>query len=153
MRISAATDADIPALSELLSLLFEQEAEFQADPAAQRRGLENIIANPALGSILVAAAEGRVVGMLNLLFSISTALGGPAAWLEDMIVHPGWRHQGVGSALLNHAVEVCRSKGCRRITLLTDGDNLNAQAFYRKHGFTVSAMLPMRRLLADGDSG
>lgn len=143
-RISIADEQDIPALCELLGILFAQEAEFETDPIMQRRGLQTIIANPNLGLILAAHLEGQPVGMVNLLFSVSTALGGQVAWLEDMVVHPEWRRYGVGSKLLQAAMAHCRNGGYKRITLLTDGDNLNAQRFYQKHGFIGSAMQPMR---------
>ena len=147
IKISTATEHDIPALTELLGLLFSQEAEFQADPAVQQRSLIELIANPALGTILVARRDGEAIAMVSLLFSISTALGGRVAWLEDMIVQPDWRGRGIGSTLLKHAVDHCRSEGLKRITLLTDGHNLAAQRFYQKHGFSCSAMMPMRCLL------
>jgi len=145
--ISVATESDIPALSELLTLLFEQEAEFTANPELQQRGLRDIISNPAIGKILVARENTNTIGMVSLLFSVSTALGGRVAWLEDMIVQPDWRNRGIGSALLTQALAQSRTEGCRRITLLTDTDNETAQDFYRKHGFFSSAMLPMRHLL------
>jgi GNAT superfamily N-acetyltransferase len=144
---SVATECDIPELSALLALLFEQEAEFEPDPAVQRRGLHDIIVNPGVGKILVAHLDGQAVGMVSLLFSVSTALGGRVAWLEDMVVQPNWRNSGIGSVLLTEALALCRAEDCRRVTLLTDADNHAAQAFYRKHGFSGSAMLPMRCFL------
>ena len=147
LTISTATVQDIPALCALLGILFCQEVEFEADIVAQRRGLSEIITNPQTGKILVARFDTNVVGMINLLFSVSTALGGKVAWLEDMIIHPNWRNRGIGSSLLETALEHCRAEGMKRITLLTDSDNLAAQRFYRQHGFSESKMLPMRCLL------
>lgn len=147
-RIEAAGLADLPALVELLGLLFAQEAEFRPDPAAAQRGLAQILATPALGRLLLArGADGQVLGMVNLLFSVSTALGAPVAWLEDVIVRPGHRGQGLGRQLVEAAQAAARAHGCRRITLLTDGDNLRAQAFYAGLGFHGSPMRPMRCLL------
>lgn len=147
ITISTAAEQDIPALCGLLKLLFEQEAEFKADLNAQQRGLQAIISNPSLGEILLARSDETVVGMVNLLFSVSTALGGKVAWLEDMLVHPDWRNQGIGSQLLQQAITDCRKQGLLRITLLTDSDNAAAQRFYRKHGFNYSTMQAMRCLL------
>lgn len=144
ISLSSACEQDIPKLCDLLALLFAQEAEFQPDRAAQERGLIEIIGNPAVGKILVARTDEQAIAMLSLLFSISTALGGRVAWLEDMIVHPAWRQQGIASALIKTAVSYCQSENCKRITLLTNADNLLAQAFYRQHGFSSSSMLPMR---------
>ena len=88
-----------------------------------------------------------VVGMVSLLFMSSTALGGRAAVLEDMVVRPNARGRGAGSRLLHAAVEFAQLAGCRRITLLTDADNVAAQQFYSRHGFKRSAMIPMRLVL------
>jgi GNAT superfamily N-acetyltransferase len=147
--IQVATAADIPALCELLALLFAQEAEFTPDPQAQRRGLARIVEDPAVGTILVAREEGAVVGMVNLLYTVSTALGERVALLEDMVVAPPARGRGVGSELLREAIAHASAEGCKRITLLTDGANEAAQRFYGRHGFAPSGMMPMR-LALDG---
>lgn len=146
MQIEAATPEDIPALCALLSALFAQEAEFTPDAAAQARGLAMIIGDPRVGSVLVARRDGEVVGMVNLLFTVSTALGERVALLEDMVVAPSVRGAGVGSALLTAAIDFARAQRCPRITLLTDRVNADAQRFYARHGFTASDMLPMRRV-------
>jgi len=150
MHIEPASLADLPALDDLLTILFTQEAEFQPDHFAQRRGLELILADPAVGCILVARDAGRVVGMVNLLYTVSTALGARVALLEDMIVRPEARNAGAGAQLLQAAIAHARAAGCRRVTLLTDADNEAAQRFYRRHGFTGSPMVPLRLVLAAG---
>lgn len=81
------------------------------------------------------------------LFTVSTALGGRVALLEDMVISPGTRGRGIGTALLNEAVAVGRSSGCLRITLLTDALNESALRFYVQRGFNVSSMVPLRILL------
>lgn len=144
MRISKATAEDISALSALLSVLFSQEAEFTPDQEAQARGLARIIDSPDTGVVLVAKSDGVVVGMVNLLFTISTALGERVALLEDMVIASKLRGAGVGSQLLEQAISVARAEGCKRITLLTDKTNESAQRFYAKQGFELSSMVPMR---------
>nr|WP_026602597.1 GNAT family N-acetyltransferase [Methylomonas sp. 11b] len=144
MEIILASPADIPALCHLLSELFSQEAEFQPDYEAQSRGLTRIITDPNIGHIFVVRRDSQIVGMVNLLYTVSTALGERVAWLEDMVVSSDVRGLGVGSRLLEHAVEFARQNGCRRLSLLTDADNLQAQHFYQRQGFRASEMLPMR---------
>lgn len=148
MRIERATSADIPELGDLLSVLFSQEVEFTPDAAAQRRGLARIIDDAEIGSVLVARQDGQLVGMVTLLFTVSTALGERAAWLEDMIVSPASRGKGIGTTLLCAAISFARAQSCQRITLLTDQKNEAAQRFYAKQGFAVSSMVPMRLSLA-----
>jgi ribosomal protein S18 acetylase RimI-like enzyme len=146
MEISRATVEDIPQLCELLALLFDQEAEFRPDSALQAEGVRQIIEFPERGRILALREGQSVIGMVNLLFTVSTALGGRVAILEDMVVRPECRSRGAGSILLEAALALARSSGCLRITLLTDTENEPAQRFYKRHGFIRSDMIPMRLL-------
>jgi GNAT superfamily N-acetyltransferase len=147
MEIVRATTDDIPQLCLLLDLLFEQEAEFRPDHDRQARGLAAIMETSGTGDIFMARREGRVIGMVSLLYSVSTALGAPVALLEDMVITPDERGSGVGSALISHALEYAENMGCKRITLLTDHDNVPAQKFYQKQGFDRSSMLVFRKML------
>lgn len=139
-----ATLDDVPALVALLAILFVQEAEFTPDAAKQARGLRLIIASPAVGRVFVAQVGGRVVGMVNLLATVSTAEGERAAWLEDVIVHPDFRGGGLGSRLLGYVVEAARAEGFARLSLLADRENSGAIRFYERHGFHASEMVTMR---------
>jgi GNAT superfamily N-acetyltransferase len=87
--------------------------------------------------------------MVNLLYTVSTALGDRVALLEDMVVSPNVRGSGVGSRLLEQAIQLARLDGCKRITLLTDRANEPAQRFYQKHGFVSSVMVPLRLSLSE----
>lgn len=149
MQITPANASDIPALCELLGILFSQETDFKPDREAQSRGLARIISSPEVGLIVVARQDSQVVGMVNLLYTVSTALGDRVALLEDMVVSPDVRGAGVGSRLLEQAIQFARLNGCKRITLLTDRTNESAQRFYRKHGFDFSAMIPLRLSLSE----
>ncbi|WP_235989062.1 GNAT family N-acetyltransferase [Pseudomonas lopnurensis] len=145
--IRCAGEDDIPALCSLLGQLFAQEVEFTPDPAAQQRGLRAIIGDAQKGQILVACQGGRIVAMVSLLYSVSTALGARVALLEDMVVDAAYRGSGIGSVLLRHAIDFAREQDCRRITLLTDQDNRAAQRFYARHGFGQSPMIALRLAL------
>jgi len=92
----------------------------------------------------VAHEGNEVVGMVSLLFTISTAEGGPVCWLEDMVVRPDRRGDGLGSRLLRHAIDYARIHRFSRITLLTDKVNDGAIRFYERHGFVESAMTACR---------
>jgi ribosomal protein S18 acetylase RimI-like enzyme len=147
MEIARATTDDIPQLCVLLDLLFEQETEFTPEHERQAHGLHAIMETPGVGDIFLARRQGQVIGMVSLLYSISTALGAPVALLEDMVIAPDERGSGTGSALITHALEYAEKKGCKRITLLTDHDNVQAQRFYQKQGFERSSMFVYRKML------
>jgi GNAT superfamily N-acetyltransferase len=142
--IEPATPDDLPQLCGLLALLFAQEAEFAPDALKQESALRALLAAPELGRILVLRENDRIVAMASLLFGISTAEGGRAAWLEDVVVAPDRRASGVGSALLEGVIAAARQLGCLRLTLLTDATNTGAQRFYARAGFVPSRMIAMR---------
>jgi GNAT superfamily N-acetyltransferase len=128
----------------LLHMLFSQEAEFTPNLAAQQRGLLKIIQNPEIGFILIAKVNGASFAMVNILFTVSTALGERVAILEDMVVSSAARGLGIGSQLIEFAIQEAKNQHCKRITLLTDLSNVAAQKFYQQHGFALSTMIPMR---------
>lgn len=147
--IEPATAGDVTQLADLLDLLFTQEADFRPDRGKQERGLRLVIQTPHVGVILAARDGGTVVGMVSLLFTISTAEGGPACWLEDMVVRPEKRGDGLGSRLLQSAIDYARTHRFSRITLLTDKVNAGAIRFYGRHGFKESAMTVLRLSLPE----
>jgi GNAT superfamily N-acetyltransferase len=145
--ITEATLHDVPALSQLLYQLFAQEEEFTPNGTHHAKALQTIIENREIGTIFVAKVDNKAVGMVSLLFTVSTALGGKVAWLEDMVISTKHQSQGIGKALLAHAIKYAKAKQIERITLLTDQSNHKAQKFYQSFGFEGSPMIPMRLMV------
>jgi GNAT superfamily N-acetyltransferase len=145
--IEQATLEDLPQLTDLLIELFEQEGDFTPDRSKQMRGLRLILEQPNRGRIFVLRQNGMILGMINLLFTISTAEGGFVIMLEDVIIHRDFRHQGFGAKLLAKAIDYAQKKEFLRITLLTDRVNEEGQRFFKNHGFTESKMIPLRLVL------
>lgn len=148
-HIREAMQSDVLALCELLKILFSGEREFVSNFDVQKCALEMILNQPESGKIFVYENDGEIIGMVSLLFTISTALGGKVALLEDMVIAPQFQGIGVGKKLLAHAIAEAKKLTCKRITLLSDTDNLKAHRFYEKFGFNYSPMVPMRLLLED----
>lgn len=144
VHIEPATIEDLSTLADLLFELFDQETDFTPDREKQVRGLRLIIESPNRGRIFVARHNGRIIGMVNLLITISTAEGGFVLLLEDLIVAKQYRSMGIGSKLVGQALDFARAKRFLRVTLLTDEEHDHANAFYEKHGFRRSTMVPMR---------
>ena len=146
-RVEPATVEDLPALADLLHELFSKESDFRPDQVRQMRGLKLIIEQPNKGRIFVLRSYGKLLGMINLLFTISTAEGGAVIILEDLIVVQDHRSEGLGAQLLTYALDFARQKDFLRITLLTDRLDEAAKKFFQRHGFSESGMVPMRWLL------
>jgi GNAT superfamily N-acetyltransferase len=140
--IEPATEADLDELSDLLGELFSEESDFRPNKEKQLRGLRLIFEQPNRGR------DNAIVGMINLLFTISTAEGGFVVLLEDLVVHKEFRGHGYGSKLLQYAIDFAKQKNFLRLTLLTDRPELRSQELFRRHGFSESSMIPMRLLLS-----
>lgn len=143
-ELGVARREDLPQLTELLGLLLAQEADFAPDSEKQRRALSEILSDASIGRIYVVREGPSVIAMASLLYTVSTAEGGKAAWLEDVAVRPDRRGRGLARMLLEHLVANARAEGVLRITLLTDADNERAHALYEGLGFGFSVMRPMR---------
>ena len=142
-----ATAADIPIMCDLLADLFAQEVEFSPDTSKQASELQQILDNPNVGCLFVAEKDGRIVAMVNILFTVSTALGAMVAILEDVVVAKEHRGDNIGSGFLLHVFKVLKEQGIKRVSLLTDSDNLKAQSFYQQLGFEISSMKTLRKFL------
>src|ERR1700755_3719661 len=146
-RIHTDTIEDLPWITELLMDLFSQEKDFRPDYNNQMRGLRLILEQPSRGRIFVLRSANQIIGVLNLLFTISTAEGGFVILLEDLIIARNFRGQGMGSELLQYALEYEKQKSVLRVTLLTDRISEGSLVFFEKHGFHRSDMVPMRLYL------
>jgi GNAT superfamily N-acetyltransferase len=144
LRVEPATLDDLPELADLLYDLFSQEEDFVPDRDTQLRGLRLILEQPSRGRVFVLRSANRIIGMINLLITISTAEGGFVLLLEDLVVHQDHRGQGYGTKLLDYAIDFAKKKDFLRITLLTDRPNQRSLHFYLKNGFVESGMVPMR---------
>lgn len=147
-RIEPAILEDLPRLVDLTMALFELEADFSPDRDKQEAGLRSILEQPNRGRIFVVRTDYQIMGMVNVLFTISTAMGGFVILLEDVIIHPDFRRQGYGTQLVNYVVDFAKRKDFKRITLLTDKISEESQRFFQNLNFQHSHMIPMRLTLS-----
>lgn len=146
-RVEPATLEDLPALTELVMNLLTASGDFTPDRTLQERGLQLILEQPSRGRIFVVRNNDRIFGMVNLLFTISTARGGFVILMEDVVIHPDHRGQGYGTMLVDYVADFAKKKHFKRITLLTDRISAESQEFFKKRGFDYSNMIPMRRII------
>lgn len=148
LRVEPASIEDLPKLVELTMDLFAHSGDLRADSQVQEHGLRLILEQPSRGRIFVLRSDDAIYGMVNLLFTISTAMGGFVILMEDVIVHPMHRGNGYGTMLLNYVLEFAKKKDFKRITLLTEKISADSQNFFEKMGFEYSTMIPMRRIIS-----
>ena len=152
VRVEPATIEDLDALTQLVVDLLELQDDFTPDPQLQERGIRHILEEPARGRIFVIRSEDRILGMANLLFTVSTAMGGFVLIMEDVIIHPNHRGLGLGAMLLEEVVSFAKEKNFKRITLLADKLSNDSQSFFQRHGFRFSTLIPMRLILDSSEN-
>lgn len=140
-----AGPGDLDRLVRLIGALFAIEADFEPDPARQRRGLEALLADPERCAVLLAEAGGAVAGVVTAQLLVSTAEGGPAVLVEDLVVEEARRGEGLGRALLDAAAAWARARGATRLQLLVDEANGPAIGFYRRLGWRPTQLRALRQ--------
>lgn len=82
-------------------------------------------------SVFVADDDGTIVGTVA-----ASALDRAEGHLRGMAVLPGRQDRGVGSRLLQRALDDLAVRGCRRVTLDSTAPLVGAARFYERHGFS-----------------
>jgi ribosomal protein S18 acetylase RimI-like enzyme len=95
--------------------------------------LDEVAISPATTLFVARNAGGRIVGALTLAhFRLPTGI---RAWIEDVVVDQTERGGGIGSALVEAAIETARHVGARTVDLTSRPDREAANRLYRRLGF------------------
>lgn len=140
--IRRAAEADLPAVVRLFSIPDEGNQKLDhADTPLDPRYREALaaIADDPNNALLVADLGGEVVGAFQLTIIQHVAFqGGRVAQIENVIVDPGVRSQGIGEAMMRWAIEEARRRSCFRVQLTTNKVRKRARSFYERLGFVAS---------------
>lgn len=134
--MSDARPAAVDDLAEVAAMLDAFNREFDSPTpgtAAIEARLRALAGSPDL-AVLVAGAP--IAGVAVLSFRPSVWEVGPAVLLEELYVRPAQRNRGIGAALLEAAVDLARSRGAAALEINVDEGDVDAQRFYRRHGFS-----------------
>jgi GNAT superfamily N-acetyltransferase len=86
--------------------------------------------------VYVAERDGRIVGTFALLVMDNLGhLGTCSGVVEDVAVEPALQGQGVGKAMMAHAIALCRERGCYKVVISSNFKRPKAHAFYESLGF------------------
>ena len=85
--------------------------------------------------VLLAYADGDPIGVAVCFYGFSTFRARLLLNVHDLAVIPEHRGCGVGRALLTEAEVRARERGCCKLTLEVQDDNLTAVGLYESFGF------------------
>ncbi len=126
--VRPARAGDAPAMAELMAAVAAERDAIATEPPVDIGERTALFARSA-GESVVAVGGGRIVGMLHV--EVSRHGFGDLGMLVDR----GWRGRGVGSALVQTAIDWARGQGLHKLCLEVFAHNTAAIALYRKSGF------------------
>jgi ribosomal protein S18 acetylase RimI-like enzyme len=89
--------------------------------------------------LLVCEDDGSLLGCLQLSFL--PGLSHRGAWraqIEGVRVAAAARGRKIGEAMMRHAIDLARKRGCRIVQLTTDKTRRDAHRFYERLGFVAT---------------
>jgi len=137
LSIRRATIDDVSELGPLVTAY--REFYRQAPDAARERAFLAGHLERGTSVIFIARSDGAAVGFVQVFTTYSTVWLGPQLILEDLFVDPSVRRAGVGSKLIDAAVDYAREIGAVGMFLETATDNTSAQSVYERAGWTREA--------------
>lgn len=126
--VRPAREEDARGSAELMALVAEERTGIATEPPVDVDARTELFVR-STPSTIVAEADGRVVGMIH----VETSRFGFGEF--GMQVAREWRGRGVGSALVQAAIDWSRAHGLHKLCLEVFPHNEPAIALYRKFGF------------------
>jgi RimJ/RimL family protein N-acetyltransferase len=127
-EVRPAIEPDAREMAELMAAVAEERDGIATEPPVDVDERAALFARRLPGTF-VAVADGRIVGMLH----VETSRFGSGEF--GMLVGRDWRGRGVGSALVQAAIDWARAEGLHKLCLEVFPHNERAIALYRKFGF------------------
>ncbi|MEV5437368.1 GNAT family N-acetyltransferase [Streptomyces sp. NPDC052682] len=139
LEIRPAVADDVPAIVGLLADdPLGAQRETPDDLTPYLAALQRLTADPNQ-HLVVAVREGRVVGTLQLTIVPGLSRrGATRSIIEGVRIHADERGSGLGTRLIQWAIDESRRQDCRLVQLTSDNTRTDAHRFYERLGFTAS---------------
>ncbi|WP_055599090.1 GNAT family N-acetyltransferase [Streptomyces aureus] len=139
LEIRPATTEDLEAIVAMLAddpLGAQRESPDDLSPYLV--AFERLASDPQQ-HLVVAVREDRVVGTLQLtIIPGLSRRGATRSIIEGVRIHAEERGSGLGTLLIEWAVQESRRQGCRLVQLTSDVTRTDAHRFYERLGFEAS---------------
>lgn len=142
VEVRLAEEADRLRMAVAWATVVEERDGIAAEPPVN---VEKRAARWELDRTFVAVAAGEVVGVI---FVIESAFGFGEI---GMFVTADWRGRGVGTALVEAAIDWAKARALHKLTLSVFPHNEAAIALYRKLGFIEEGRHPKHLRRSNGE--
>ena len=134
IRITSATEADVPAILEMIRELAEYENLSHVVVATEEQLRHTLFGERPAAEVLLANRNSEPIGFALFFPNYSTFLAQPGIYLEDLFVKPHARGKGAGLALFIELARVAVARGCGRVEWAVLDWNEPSIRFYKKLG-------------------
>jgi predicted N-acetyltransferase YhbS len=132
--LRCAKETDAPAVAALLAELGYPASE--AEIGKRLRG----VAERRTGCLLVAQADGEVVGLISAERVPYFPNGSTICRITALVVAARQRGRGIGAMLVEGAVAFAREHGCSGIEITSAEHRVDAHRFYQRLGFSRTSL-------------
>lgn len=146
-EIRPAKEKDCPKMLELLEYICALHSSIRPDlfkAGKSKYGSESLKALLADESRITFVAADENDNVLGYIFCIlidhsanSMRCPNRELYIDDLCVDEKFRHEGIGDALFQKALETAKEIGCHDLTLNVWEGNDGALRFYEKHGMKI----------------
>jgi GNAT superfamily N-acetyltransferase len=132
--IREAVATDIPAMLQLYAQPGYDDGQML--PVADARRQFEKAAQYPFYKFFVAIDDVAIVGTYAILVMDNIGhMGTPSALVESVAVDPLAQGRGIGQAMMDHAMQIARERGCYKLALSSSIKRVRAHAFYEKLGY------------------
>lgn len=149
LALRNAGPGDVALVLRFIRALAEYERLAQEAVATEDDVRRLLFGDPPRAWCLVAEWEGAPVGFALWFYSVSTFLGRPSLYLEDVFVEPAHRNRGIGRAIFAELARRAVAEGCGRMEWSVLDWNAPSIAFYRSIGARPKQGWTLQRLSGD----
>jgi GNAT superfamily N-acetyltransferase len=139
IEITAAQEADIPLILDLIAELAEYEKLLDQAVATEDSLRQALFGPRPAAEAVIARVNGEAAAFALYFHNFSTFLGKPGLYLEDLFVRPAFRGRRVGKTLLEYLAHLAVERGCGRFEWAVLDWNRPARDFYEALGARANA--------------
>jgi GNAT superfamily N-acetyltransferase len=133
MIIREAVSNDLPVVQRLYAQLHDETPGSEADIAT---AWQQLCENPALHCFVAEGSMGILLGTCTLVVVPNLTRGArPYGLIENVVTDADNRQQGIGTALVKHALDFAWEQRCYKVMLLTSRTDEAVLRFYEHAGF------------------
>ena len=133
IKFRSINKVELPQLLELYTYLNPEDPPL--DEQTQQTVWEEILSNPKISCIVAADGDRLIASCTLIIVPNLTRASRPYGVIENVVTNPDYRHQGIGTRMLQYTLSLAWAQNCYKVMLMTGRKDESTLRFYEKAGF------------------